>query len=238
MKFQRLIWFLCLPALSLWMAAASAETIQFPEEELSQESVLPVFDQPQAVKKRLVPFTDRIELEGSLGASLNDPFFNSYLLGLGGHYHLSEIHSFGLSGAYFMSSQSSYVGQISSQVDPTRLINFNNAPSPQFYFLADYEFTPYYGKISLTKQTVMNLTISGSAGVGVVSTTSAAGNDSSMGFSLGLNERFFFTRNLGIKVDLKTLFYQETDVIATTATRQNVINLMVSLGMVYFIPSL
>src|SRR4051812_29530300 len=32
----------------------ASEVVEFPEEELARESVVPIFDQPEAVKKRLV----------------------------------------------------------------------------------------------------------------------------------------------------------------------------------------
>src|ERR1700730_15751833 len=71
--------------------AKADEVVQFPESELARESVLPVFDHPEAVKKRYVPTEGRIELDGFLGTSLNDPFLYNYPLGIEAAYHLSEM---------------------------------------------------------------------------------------------------------------------------------------------------
>ena len=129
---------------------AKADVVEFSEEELSRESVLPVFDQPEAVKKRVVPTDSRIEVGGYLGTSLNDPFINEYPIGVDVEYHLTEIHAVGINAAYFITSAASYVPQIQSEVLGGSLIPFNNNPSPQFMILGEYEFTPYYGKISVT----------------------------------------------------------------------------------------
>src|SRR5471030_2893004 len=96
---------------------AKADVVEFSDEELSRESVLPVFDQPEAVKKRVVPTYSRIEAGGYLGLSLNDAFINTYPIGVDVEYHLTEIHAVGLNAAYFITSQSSYVGQMRQQVN-------------------------------------------------------------------------------------------------------------------------
>ncbi len=216
---------------------AKAETIKFKEEELARESVLPVFDQPEAVKRKLVPFSGRVELEAYVGATLNDPFFNTYPLGGGVSYHLNEFHALGIVGAYHITQQSQYVAQIQT-LPGGSTIPFNASPVLQYFAFGEYEFTPYYGKISLTKQGVMNMTISGTLGAGFVGLTSAAGSDSGFGFSGGLNQRLFFTRNFGIKADLKAFFYQQNDIVQVTPSKKLFTNLMVTLGVVYLLPSL
>ena len=70
-----------------------AEIVEFPEEQLARESVVPVFDQPEAVKKRYVPLGGRVELGVFAGATLSDSFFNSYPFGLNVNYHFSDFHA-------------------------------------------------------------------------------------------------------------------------------------------------
>lgn len=69
---------------------ANAEVIRFPEDELAAESVLPVFDHPEAVKNRNVVTKKKIELGSYLGYNLTEPFFNPLNLGVSATYHLSE----------------------------------------------------------------------------------------------------------------------------------------------------
>jgi hypothetical protein len=77
--------------LFLTQSTSRAEVIEFSEDELARESVLPVFDQPEAVKRRYVPFDGRFEVGAFVGATLNDPFFNTYPFGLELKYHLSNF---------------------------------------------------------------------------------------------------------------------------------------------------
>ncbi|MDZ4676921.1 MAG: outer membrane beta-barrel domain-containing protein [Oligoflexia bacterium] len=225
-------------AMNIISIVARSEVIEFPEEELARESVTPIFDQPEAVKKRLSPMKSRFELGGFSGATLNDPWFNSYPLGVTLNYHFSEMHGIGLLGAYFISGRTNYVGQLQSTVSAGNEIPFERAPAPKFLGLLEYEFTPYYGKISITKQRVMNLTIAGLAGVGLMGVASNVQSDSSVSFSLGLSQRFFFTRNFGIKADIRTLFYQQEDVVLRTVQKTNFVNVLLTVGAVYFLPSL
>jgi outer membrane beta-barrel protein len=225
--------FLVLFAILFNSAHLKADAVRFPEEELSQESVLPKFDQPEAVKKRVVPFTGRFEVEGFLGFSLSDPFYNSYPVGGALSYHLNEFHSVGFRGAFAISSQAGYVSQIQSLPGGSS-IPFDQASAIKYYTLGEYEFTPYYGKISLTKQTVMNLTISGMLFGGFI----GMGTESSVTFGMGLNERFFFSRNLGIKADLRAMFYQQTDVVLQPPAKKNMINLFLTIGVVYLFPEM
>ncbi len=217
----------------LFTSASRAEMVEFPQEELSRESVLPIFDQPEAVKKRTVPFADRYQLEGFAGMGLSDPFYNAYPVGIEALYHLNDIHAAGLRVAWVASSQTSYVPQI-QQLPNANSIPFASAPSMKYFALGEYEFTPYYGKISLTKQNVMNLSISGTVFGGAVGMDA----ETSPGFGVGLNERFLFTRNLGIKIDLRAMFYQQTDVVVITPAKRNVVNLFLTVGAVYFLPQL
>lgn len=225
--------------LLLFSQTLFAETIQFTEEELPRESVVPIFDQPEAVKKRYVPFDGRFEAGGFIGALLNDPFYTSYPMGAELRYHFHDMHAFGIVGTYNLRQKSTYIDQIRRQVPSTSAVPFESSPTPDFTVWGEYEFTPYYGKISLTKQGIMNLSISAALGVGYISLKSDNTTDSSVGYSLGLNQRLFFTRNFGIKMDLKALIYSQADVVPPGAIqKKSITNTMITLGVVYMLPSL
>jgi len=214
---------------------AKADVVEFSEEELARESVLPVFDQPEAVKKRVVPTDSRIEVGGYFGLSLNDPFINTFPIGADVEYHLSELYAVGINAAYFIDSASSYVGQIQTSVPGGNFIPFNNNPQPQFMFLGEYEFTPFYGKISVTKQGVANLNLGGTVRAGIISFTPS---ESSPTLGIGLNQRFFITRNFGIKLDLQGLLYQKTDIIPLSPSKNLVFNILLSVGALWYLPQL
>lgn len=185
---------------------AATETIQFPDNELATESVYPVFDHPEGVKQRLVPTARRIEL-GVVGSyALTEPFYNPLSFGIMGSYHLNETHAINLLGLSFLSGTSNY----SDQINETSNIKFNAqyAPAPKYLFLGSYQYTAYYGKISLSKDTVMNLGLYGLLGIGMI----GIGDASNPVFSLGIGQKFYLNRSFAFRFDLRALAYQGPDI--------------------------
>ena len=160
----------------VFSSKALAVYIEFPEEELSSESVLPIFDSPTPVKKRNVETEGRIELGLITGLSLNDPFFSPFVLGGMVTYHINEDHGVQLFGEYLSHTTSQYDAAIKAAGPPPSTTNgnisgqndFSLAPSPQTIFLASWEWTPFYGKASFSKHRVFNQTLNLKAGAGVV----------------------------------------------------------------------
>ena len=70
--------------------------------------------------------------------------------------------------------------------------------------LLDYQFTAWYGKISVTKNSIWNLSIYGLLGAGFVSFT----DSSTVALNLGFGQKMYLTRNLALKTDLRFHFYQ------------------------------
>lgn len=187
---------------------AQAVTIEFPEEELAQESVLPVFDNALAVKSRLVPTAGRFEIGFAAGLAMNEPFFNSSRFG--GHiaYHFNETHAFLLSGQMY----SDGLGNNGKALSATDLnngagqtfIRMEFAPQPASHFFANYQITPYYGKISVFKDFVMNLSLYGLLGVGAVD----IGGETTPAFNVGIGQKFYFNKRWGIRADLGLMAYE------------------------------
>ena len=93
-------------------SVARAEVIQFPDEELAPESVLPVFDQPTSVKNRNVPTAGRFELGAFGGYDLTEPFFNPLTFGGTASYHFTEEHALNVVGNFYLGGASSYSKQL------------------------------------------------------------------------------------------------------------------------------
>ena len=187
---------------------ALAVTIEFPKEELARESVLPVFDNTVAVKSRLVPTDGRFEIGLSSGVAMNEPFFNSVRFGGYLGYHFNETHSFMISGLLYQEG----LGNNGSALAATDLqegtgetfIRMNFAPQPKSQFLLNYQITPYYGKISIFKNFVMNLSLYGLLGAGVVD----IGGETTPAFQVGMGQKFYFSKWWGIRADLGLLAYE------------------------------
>lgn len=192
----------------LFSFQAMAVTIEFPEEELAQESVLPVFDNAVAVKSRTVPTAGRFELGLAGGFALNEPFFNTSRFG--GHigYHFNETHGFILAGQLYQDGLGNNgKGLAGTDLDngPNQLfLRMEFAPQPKYHVFANYQITPYYGKISVFKNFVMNLSLYGLFGLGAVD----VGGETTPALNIGLGQKFYFNKRWGIRADLGLMAYE------------------------------
>jgi len=188
---------------------ALAQTIEFPEEELATESVLPVFDKTMVVRERTVKTAKRIEVGGGAGLNLVEPLYEQMVFNLTASYHLDELHGFNIN-SLFLSTGLSAAGEdlkAGNGLVPPNKFDASRAPTVESMFFLNYQFTAYYGKISLAKQTVMNLSLYGTAGVGMVNWSDA----SEIGLSAGVGQKLYFTPNVGLRLDLMLALYQGPD---------------------------
>ena len=198
-------------------------TVQFPEEELARESVLPVFDNRAAVRSRLVPTANRFEVGLGLGNALNEPFFNTTRLS--GHmaYHLTETHGILLNGMLYGTG----LGNNGTELSKTNLvpnpdsnsslfIRLDHAPQPRNQVFLNYQITPYYGKISIFKNFIMNLSFYGLVGIGQVD----VGGENRPAFNLGMGQKFYLSKNWGVRTDLTVVGYEGVDLLTHSDGQQ------------------
>lgn len=205
-------------SLILPLFAQAAERIEFPEEELAKESVVPVFENSRSVLNRNVLTKGRFEVGGGAGLSLNEAFYNPVNYGFTASYHFDEQHAAHFTGTFWMDGLSTYGEQLERGEGLTGA-NFDAtyAPHPKSMFLANYQFTAFYGKISLSKQSVMNLTLHGLAGLGMIQMDGA----SPITANLGFGQRFFFTPRFALRMDLSLLIYQGPDATSVDLDERN-----------------
>ncbi len=74
--FSSMKWFVRVSLLTLLAAApyVHAEEVEFPEEELARESVLPVFESRRDVLNRWVNTAERFEVGLGAGLMIDEPF--------------------------------------------------------------------------------------------------------------------------------------------------------------------
>jgi outer membrane beta-barrel protein len=193
-------------------AAAFAEEIEVPEEELARESVLPVFDQNRSVLNRNVLTKGRMEFGVGAGLEVNEPYYNDLMFNVEGTYNFSDVSALNVQGLFWNSGLSSYGDQLKNPPSTSGVPDYQSfdalkAPHPEWGVFANYQFTAYYGKISVTKKGVMNLSLFGLAGLGYIN----MGEVNSFGLNLGLGQNLFITKNLGLRFDLRWLIFQGPD---------------------------
>lgn len=198
---------------------AHSATIEFPEEELAKESVLPVFESGTvAVKSRRVDTKKKFEVGPMAGFIFNEPFFSPMTYGVHAGYHFNEFHSLHVNALMRDESLSDDAKQVDKDLAAggNPIINFNAVPVPKYMLNVDYQLTPYYGKISLTKDYVMNLALYVYGGLGAID----VGGAMTWIADIGVGQNLFITPTIGLRLDLKFLMYQGPNVTSIPAITQ------------------
>lgn len=185
----------------LFHKTAFAEVIELPPEELAQESVYPVFDKPVSVRSRNVVTAGRFDIVGFYGMALTEPIADVSKFGLALYYNFNEDHALGLLFAKNSTGLSSYANQLSAA--PYNL-DFNRAPKPESVMMLDYNLKMFYGKMSITKSTVFNTSLFGTAAGGMVKYQ----HKGYPAIALGIGQKFYMTNNLALRMDLRLYAHQ------------------------------
>lgn len=190
---------------SLVLTSAQAEKIEFPDEELAQESVLPKFDHTESVRRRNVVTEKRFEVGGYYGWNIIEPIYNQSKFGLNFGYHFSEMSAFMVNYAQWSSGLNTIYTDGLQDVavsDPT--LDFTRVPKLKYSLYGHYEWKAFYGKISVTKQGVLNLSTYPIIGVG----WTAYEHKNYPGFDFGIGQKFYFGKNFALRADFKMQFGQ------------------------------
>ncbi len=239
--------------LTVFTVRAESETISFPDSELASESVLPVVDNPVSVKNKNVVNSHRFELGVLGGLSLLEPFYSPWSFGLDLGYHITDEQAINLTGLFFMQGLSNngnslnpIPGSLSPVTNQPISANLQYAPAPKYLIMADYQYTGFYGKISLSKDFVMNLSVYGLVGLGAF----GIGDGVYPTLDLGIGQKLYITPNFGIRADFRFVLYQGPDVLSrdlesatTTQPSSSFSNTtlyvsLLSLGVVYLFPGM
>lgn len=201
------VWLLCLVLLG--SASAFAEVVEFPEEEIATETVLPVFDRVEAVKNRNVLLKKHLEVGAGVGLALNEAFYNPVNINGEATYYLTDTHAINVSAVMWLDGLNNYGKDLQSGTGLSGGDSFDAslAPHPRFMVLGNYQFTAYYGKVSVSKQSVMNLTLFGVLGLGYITMNGA----NSIALNTGFGQIFYFTKKLGLRMDLRLFMFKGPD---------------------------
>ena len=134
---------------------------------------------------------------------MNEPYYNTYMYNAQATYNFNETSAVNFQGLFWMPGLSSYGEQLKSSTTH-QSFDASKVPHPEWAAIANYEYVAYYGKISVTKQGVMNLNTFGIAGLAYIN----MGAVSTVGLNLGLGQNFFVTNNIGLRWDLRYLIFQ------------------------------
>lgn len=189
-------------------SAANAEQVKFSKEELARESVLPVFKNHKTVLNRNVTLTKRISVGGGMGFVMNEPFNSSLQYGGFVNYHLDEVR--GVQARFYLWNEgdSTYTEQLDAGIGAG--LRLKNRPRPEYVMTANYQYSIFYGKISLGKRIVTNMSLYGLGGLGMIS----IGGTMFPLADVGLGMKFYFSRNIALRLDLLSMIYNGPNVLS------------------------
>lgn len=174
---------------------AKADEITVPVDELAQESVYPVFDKTESVKSRNIKDIQTFDVGVFYGMAITEPIANTSKFGVSLNYHINEAHALGLSWAMNSTGLSKDADGLKNDFG----LDFSRAPYPEYNLMTDYNYKLYYGKLSVTKNGVINTSIYTSAAAGIVKYV----HKMYPAIAAGVGERFYLTRNIALKIDLR-----------------------------------
>lgn len=182
------------------VSVAATTDVEVPVDELAQETVYPVFDNSVSLKNRNIKDAGTFDIGIFGGLALTEPISNTSKAGLVFNYHLNENHSIGL----LFAKNSNGLSVDAQGLKKDFGLDFSRAPFMEYSLMADYNFKLYYGKLSLTKEAVMNTSLYLSAALGAVKFV----HKTYPALAVGVGERFYFSNHLSLKVDLRFYAHQ------------------------------
>jgi outer membrane beta-barrel protein len=236
-------------------AQSKAEEEAGDVSEVDKDAAGPLRERIRPVSGHLFLMKERFELSPELGISVRDAFFTKYLFGAALTYHFSEAWAVSLHGGYTMSVISN-AAQICTQATATsaggcrsptwdELTSNKGQPANKAYGLTaglatlDLQFSPIYGKLSLSAEGLVHFNLYLLAGPAAV--FYGPTNSPTVGGNVGLGLRFVLNKWLALRAEFRDTIYVEQSFFsdengnALTSVRNQ---LMFDLGFSMFFPTL
>ena len=188
--------------------AKKKEKVEFSVEELERESVLPLFYSREVVKNRIIKKKRRLDFHLGGGWNTSEGLYQPLSVNGNATFNLTESHGLNLFGAFIFEGLSSTGKQIQFGDSGSEPLDFSKVPYPKWIVWLNYQLTTHYGKISLTKNMIMNLSIHVLGGAGGVFLNDEAFKP---GFDLGFGQTIYLSRRLSLRFDFLFFFYKGPD---------------------------
>ena len=218
-----------------------------------------------AVQNRFFLKQGRVEVAPVLGYVPNDPLVQRFVGGIIGAYHFSE--EFAAEGAFMYApdlGQSDLKGLVTTLVQIAADDNGGNTenfrqPLDKMVMGASFaaRWAPFYGKINVIGESVLNFDAYGTLGLGMLSMQSYdatgemdadqlvmnlenKGSSVVLSPNVGIGFNFFLNQTVALKIDARSYFYiaDEPDYGDGAEAQQLYSNLVASVGLSFFVPEM
>ncbi|MBC7464833.1 MAG: outer membrane beta-barrel domain-containing protein [Bdellovibrio sp.] len=172
---------------------AKAEEIKFNDDVLPTESVMPKLDSVDAVRNRLLSHKGRFEIGLDYLWAIDELFFNTSLYGFQAYYHLSNDIGLGFKYYQYGSGTNDY-GKQFEQATAGNAMKFDRAPAPKSIAALSLLNRIMYGKISVTKETILPFIVNIEYDLGL----NKYGDKTMLYSAVGLSHKIYFQKNIGV----------------------------------------
>ncbi len=189
----------------------------------------------EVVQNRLYSKKNRLSIQVGAGTVSTDPFLNVKSLTGGIGYHFSESFGVYAIGRKYLVSDSSYMTELKNGVT-TGAATSANVNRPNSYFGGEIQYSPFYGKMSLSGASIIHYDVHFLAGLGVTDTESGKYSTP----SVGLGPEFYLGNTVAIRFDYRLTYYSETIrerilTSRTSAGERDNFGHQLSLGLEFFL---
>lgn len=223
--------------------------------EVDKDALSPLRDRVRPVSGHLFLMKGRFELSPGVSFSVRDAFFSKYVVGLMLSYHFTEELGLRLRGGYGFTTPSGTAQicetdatgarscRIPSVVELTEKGAYGNTP---LLVDLDLEWSPLYGKMALIAEAFIHFNFYVNVGPTLILYQNAAAGQApqmnvTVGGNVGLGMRWFFTRWLTARLELRDVIYGEASRQQTDSAGNPVTSfrnqLLIDVGLSIFLPT-
>jgi outer membrane beta-barrel protein len=217
--------------------------------EVDKDALSPLRDRVRPVSGHLFLMKGRFELSPGASFSVRDAFFSKYVIHLALAYHLTEELGIKLRGGYAFATPSG-TAQIcqtdSAGARNCRVPSVNELVDKGAYGLTpllvdlDLEWAPLYGKLAFLAEAFIHFNFYIDIGANLVLYQNSLGGGAAattnvtVGGNVGVGMRWFFTRWLTARLELRDVLYYEASQQYSGSFRNQ---LMLEAGISIFLPT-
>lgn len=219
--------------------------------EVDKDALSPLRDRVAPVSGHVFLMKGRFEASPQVGFTFRDAFFSKYVFGLMLSYHFTEELGVRLRGGYALNTSSGAAQICETNAQGVRTCRVPDVPEltakggyGHVNLLADLdlEWAPIYGKLALIAEAFLHFNMYINLGPTLVLYTNQGagagtqpGMNATVGGNIGIGMRFFVTKFMTFRVELRDVLYGEYSQQSSTTAFRN--QLMVDLGISFFFPT-
>ncbi|MGE3974899.1 MAG: outer membrane beta-barrel domain-containing protein [Bdellovibrionales bacterium] len=204
-----------------------AETRTLPEvKDVSGLGTLSEFKDIAVIQKRYLPKTGRFELFPNLGFIINDAFFTNTALSGRAAYYFTESYSVELNAMLIGTRER----KVTSDLNNERGIVTRTLVAPQYYYGADFKWTPIYGKMGYFDHKIIPFDFYFSAGYGMTKTNQGTNAGT---IHLGTGQTYAMSKWIALRWDVSWYMYSTASSAGTSSSFTNIYTM---LGASFFFP--